>query len=284
MQSAAADTFRQAARLNRQDPRRQGNTVSLQGDGVTLVAAGDIHGYRAGLETAIGYAALDRTEGRILVLQEIIHGPLDDAGHDRSVELLLKAAALKVSMGPKVLFIMGNHDLAQITGSEIAKEGRGVCKSFVQGARRCFGGQAAEVLESVKEFQLSMPLAVRCPNKVMMVHSLPSPHRMDLAGLDILDRGYRDEDLVRGGPAYEWTWGRDHTDQQTDGLAQSLGVEFFIIGHRNIPAGWEKVTSRAIAIATDHNGGCVVEFAGADRLTAQTAAEHIRPLAAIMRR
>jgi len=283
--SAAADIFLQAAQLNADDPRRGGNTVHLEGDGLNVVVAGDIHGCRDALAKVIDYAALGRDDGRRLVLQEIIHGTIDPrTGHDRSVELLLRAARLKVSMGPKVVFIMGNHDLAQITGNEILKQGRGVCKSFIQGLQYCFGDEAPEIIDSVDAFLRSMPLAIRCANGVMITHSLPDHNRMDLAGVEILQRGYQPGDLTRGGPAYEWTWGRNQSDEQIDRLAEDLGVEFFILGHRKIPAGWQRVSDRAIAIASDHDKGCVCRFTGREHLTIDTIRQHIQPLSTIRRR
>ena len=278
MTSPAAQTLRQAAKLNLEDPRRKGNVVHLDDGELEVMVAGDIHGQRQLLAKTINYAALPSHGKRILILQELIHGPLDPAsGHDRSVELLLRAARLKASVGQRLVFIMGNHELAQVTGNEITKQGRGVCKSFAQGVRFCLGEQADEVLEAVNDFATSMPLAVKCANGVMVSHSLPSP----IAGLEILDRPYQQKDLQRGGPVYEWTWGRSQSNQQTDELAAALGVSFFVLGHRHIAEGWETVTSKAAAIASDHEHGCLLQFSLTDELNAETFAGHLRPLAAL---
>jgi hypothetical protein len=279
MAHPAAETFRRAAELNIDDPRRGGSTVTLSGDAPRIVVAGDIHGHREGLTKAICHAGTNS----VLVLQEIVHGPSDQfTGHDRSVELLLRAARLKTARPERVLFLMGNHDLSQVTGNEIAKEGRGACRSFSEGVRHCFGDAAVEVMDAVNEFQTSMPLAIRCPNRVLLAHSLPSPHRMKLAGTDILDRPYSAGDLVRGGAVYEWTWGRDQTDEQTDRLAETLDVDFFLLGHRKVTS-WEAVTNRAAAIATDSPHGCLVEFAPDNVLNLETFESHVVMLAGISR-
>lgn len=284
MSSVTADIFRQAAQLNTEDPRRRGATVHLASDQLDIVVSGDIHGNRSSLAKIIDYAAVGSSPSRLLILQEIVHGPLDArTGHDRSVEVLLRAARLKVSHSQNVIFLMGNHDLAQVTGNEINKDGRGVCRSFDEGVEFCFGAEAPDILDAIKELAISMPLAVRCPNNVMVIHSLPSPHRMHLAGLDVLDRPYAEADFLRGGAAYEWTWGRDQTDQQTDQLAEQLGVEFFVLGHQYTPDGWQMVTSRAVAIASDHAMGCVVHFDTAAALTAETITDHIKPLRSLSR-
>jgi len=280
--NAAADIFRQAARLNEQDPRRRGNVVHLD-DELDIIVAGDIHGNRGALAKIITYADLSRSPDRRLILQEILHGVPDDrTGHDRSVEVLLRAARLKIAHEENVIFLMGNHDLAQITGSEISKQGHGACKYFDEGVRFCFRQDAEEVMEAVGQFCRSAPLMVRCPNGVAIAHSLPSPNRIEMEGpaiLEILDRPYAETDFRRGGAAYEWTWGRDHTDEQTDALARQLRLSFFILGHRHVDMGWEVVTSRSIAIASDHEHGCIVHFDTNSVLTADNITQYVWPIA-----
>lgn len=281
MPNVVCDILRQAAKLNLSDTNRRGSTVGF-GDDLEVIVAGDLHGNRSALNKIISYASLDKSPSRRLILQEIIHGPEDPrCGHDRSIELLIRAARLKVAQGEKLVILLGNHDVAQVTGSEISKQGRGACKAFAGGVNFCFTDDAREVLDAVGEFCLSLPLVVRCPNGALITHSLPSPHRMDQVDLDILERQYRNEDMVRGGTVYEWTWGRDQTEEQTDELARKLGVEFFILGHRHTPDGYEILTSRAVTIASDHQRGCVVHFNSSEPLTSDNIAEHITPIIAL---
>ena len=281
MANAAADIFRRAAEMNRNDPRRHGNVITLD-DELDIVVAGDIHGYREALSRVISYADLARQPDRQLILQEIVHGPLDTrTGQDRIVEVLLRAARLKLAFEENVIFLLANHDLAQATGNEIAKQGVGVCRAFDAGVRFCFGDDADEVLDAVSEFCCSSTLAVRTPNGVWMSHSLPSPERMemeDLAILDVLDRPYTESDFRRGGGAYEWTWGRDQTEEQTDLLASQLRVEYFVLGHRHLDLGCEMITPRAIAIASNHRHGCIVHFNTNRVLTADTILDYVRPI------
>lgn len=261
MSNVAADIFRQAAHANEQDPRRRGNVVELEG-GCNVVVTGDVHGNRQTFARILTYFERPSARPRRLVLQELIHGPLDEeTGQDRSVELLLRAARLKVARPSDVIFLMGNHDLAQITGMEVAKEGAESCKAFVEGVHFAFGADGEQVLQAVDDFLRSMPLAAKCPNGVWITHSLPSPMRTATAGTEILTRPYQYEDFLRGGPVYEWTWGRGQTDEQVDALAAALGAELFVLGHRHTQSGIETVARRAVAIASDHNHGCLVEFA-----------------------
>lgn len=281
MPNAAADIFRQAAQANLDDPRRRGNVVALEAD-CDVVITGDIHGNRQALGRIVTYFERPARRPRRLVLQELIHGPLDESsGHDRSVELLLRSARLKVSRPQDVVFLLGNHDLAQVTGVEIAKDGCQACRSFGEGVRFAFGDDGEEVLTAVAEFLWSLPLVATCPNGVWMTHSLPSPHRMKKAGTDILSRPYRREDFLRGGAAYEWTWGRGHTDEQIEALAAELGAALFLLGHRHTQAGIEAIACKAVTIASDHSHGCLAEFAADQPLDVSTVIMSATPLVAI---
>jgi hypothetical protein len=257
-----AEIFHQAAALNRDDPRRRGNTLMLEA-GCQVLVAGDIHGHRGNLNKLIEHAGLARRPAVRLVLQEIVHGPPEAAtGHDRSIELLLRAARLKVAHPQQALFVLGNHDLAEVTGNEITKDGRGTCKAFAAGVAYCFAEAAGEIMPAVKEFLLSAPIAIKCPNKVLVAHSAPSPDRMEKAGVDVLGRPSEPADLRRGGGAYEWTWGRGHTPQQLRELAAQLDVSLFVLGHMHVPHGCEAVGDVALVLASDTDHGCMVEFDG----------------------
>jgi hypothetical protein len=276
---AAADIIRQAADLNRKDDRRHGSTVRLEGR-YDLIIAGDIHGNRPNFVKIVGYAELASNPGRHLLLQELIHGPVDPAsGHDRSIELLLRAARLKCSHERQVLFVIGNHDVAQITGSEIIKDGQSFCETFAEGVSYAFGAaDAPAILAAVEEFLLSLPLAVVCDNGVMIAHSVPSPNRMAPAGTEILTRAFTKDDLHRGTPVYDWTWGRGHAAEQLDSLAAKLGVDFLILGHQRSDSGLEVISPRAVALASDHAHGKILHFSGGETVSTETAMAKARPI------
>jgi hypothetical protein len=262
MAHPVADIFLQAAVANSSDARRSGNVVALEA-GCDLIVCGDIHGNRAGLTKIISRAGLAEDPNRRLIIQEVIHGQLDPVSQlDRSIELLMRVARLKISNPLQVLFVLGNHDVAQVTGNEITKEGLGVCKTFSESLQAEFKESADEIAQAVNEFLLSMPLAVRCPNGVFVAHSLPAPARMALAGVEILDRigPYRMEDLKRGGSVYEWTWGRGQTSEQLSQLADRLQADYFILGHRHAPEGFEVISPLGITISSDNQRGHVIRL------------------------
>jgi len=279
--SGLARIFREAAELNAHDERRKGNVVELA-SGREVIATGDLHGHRGNLRRIISAVDLPNHPDRRLVLQEIIHGPTDArTGHDQSVDVLLRAVRLKIAHPEQVIFLLGNHDVAQATGNEITKAGRGVCESFIRGVQHACGeADAPDVLEAIDTFLLSAPIAARCPGGVLLAHTLPSPNRMDLAGWDLPAGPYRNEDLRRGGCVYEWTWGRKQTPGQIDRLAEHLGVSFFILAHKGIPTGCEFLSPRAVILTAEHERGCLLRFSSDAALTEETARAGLKAIAA----
>jgi len=278
---AAVDIFRHAADLNRRDDRRDGNVLVI-GSPRRIVLAGDLHGNRWALGKIISYAALTAEAQCRLVLQEMLHGPPGDrTGHDRSIELLLRAARLKIEHPEQVLFVMGNHDIAQLTGSEISKYGYGVCKAFVEGVKFAFGDDAGEVMDALEEFFLSQPLAVRCPNGVFISHSLPSPGKFDHACIEVLTRPITLADMHRGQPVYNWVWGRRHTESQLETLAAELGAEFFLMAHQHNEAGYDIISRHGAVVLSDRANGYIVEFRDDQKISGDSLGQYLKPLSAL---
>ena len=281
MACAAVDIFRRAADLNRLDDRREGNVLVIAPP-CRIVFSGDIHGNRRALSKIISYAALTADPQCSIVLQEILHGPPGaQGGHDRSIELLMRAARLKIEHPRQVLFVMGNHDVAQATDSEISKYGHGVCKAFVEGLKFAFGDDADEILDALKEFLISLPLAIRCPNGVFISHSLPSPGKFDDACIEILTRPITAADMQRGAPVYNWVWGRRHTESQLETLAAKLGVEFFLMAHQHTQAGYDILSRRGAAVLSNHAGGYIVEFRDDQKVSGDSLGRRLKPLSAL---
>lgn len=284
MSHPLADIFRKVARLNAEDPRRTGHTIAIE-PGKEIIATGDLHGHRQNLMKIISFADLPNRPDRRLMLQEIVHGPPDArTGQDRSVDVLLRAVRLKLASPEQVIFLLGNHDIAQATGNEITKGGRGVCEAFAQGVRNAVEpGATEDVLAAINEFLLSMPIAARTPGGVMMLHTLPTPQRMGLAGRDVPAEPYTPRTLARGGCVYEWTWGRSQTPEQIDALAEHLGAEYFVLAHKRIETAYEVVSPKAIIITAEHERGSLLRFSSDEPLDERTVQDHLRPIAALGR-
>lgn len=245
----------------RDHPLRRGNVLHLPADRPAILT-GDLHGDRRNL-TAILAHATARPDEPMLLLQEILHGPIDpQSGTDRSCEVLLRAARTCLKQPLRTTMILGNHDLAQITGAEILKHGAGVCKLFAEGVAHSFGqDSAAEILEAITAFCRSLPIGCRFGGRFWASHTLPAPGDSADELQAVLDRPMNDADLRRGGAVYRWTWGAEPDEATLAYWADALDVEEFVLGHTHLDgAGVRRLGERGLVLNSDGPGGCVCQF------------------------
>ncbi|MBS3734150.1 MAG: metallophosphoesterase [Phycisphaerae bacterium] len=279
--NAAAETFRAAARACRDDPRREGNVVHLTGK-LNVVVAGDIHGNLRHLAAILAHADLAARPDRRLILQEVLHGKVDPrTGRENSIDALLRAARLLATRPEQVVCLLGNHDVAQVTGNELVKFGGRLCAAFEAGVRHAFGDDAGDVLDAVHLLLRSLPLAVRCDNDVWITHSLPKISTGEEPDTDVLQRPYRPVDFARGGAVYNWTWGRGQTPESIEALADALGAKLILFGHLHVTSGIEPIGERGVTLTSEHPNGRIVEFATTEPLDAAGAVAASRRIATL---
>lgn len=257
----AISIFRAAARLNIEDPFRKGNVIHLPSYG-QAVMTGDLHGHEKNFEKLQKYAMLDRTPARHVVLHEMVHTDLvARTDVDTSHALLLKAADYKCAFPDQVHFLQSNHELAQLTGYLIAKNGRIVIDEFNIAVRSAYGEKAGEaVLGAINEFIASFPIAVRAPNRIWMSHSLPNAHDMDEFDFGAFGADRRPEETARSRTVFHLVWGRRHTQEQIDALARAFDVDVFLVGHQPQEMGYTVVHERILILASNHNHGTFLPF------------------------
>ncbi len=277
MAHPVADILGDAAERCRTEAHREGNLLRFDA-GERLIVAGDLHGCRANLVKIIKHAALGADRRRMLILQELIHGgPIDAHGADRSFEVLLRAVRLKQQHPAQVHFLLANHDISEATGNEISKDGFGSCRAFRAGLANAYGQDADEIHRAICDFFASLPLAARCPNGVLISHSLPSPGREALFDPAIFTRPYRDEDFRLGGSVYELLWGRHHTPEALDALTGPLEASIFINGHQPQDNGY-LVNGRQLILASEHPRGTIAEFDAGEDLELDMLDTLVRPI------
>ena len=241
-----------------------------------------MHGYRQGFGQIVSHAGLKDDPNCRLILQELVHAAPDEkTGQDRSIELLMRAARLKIQHPQQVLMIMGNHDLAQVSGGEISKYGHRVCKAFIDGVKYAFGDNADEVLTALDDFFMSLSLAVRCPGGVLISHSIPSPGKFDQSCVEILNRPITRQDMLRNAPAYKWVWGRRHTPEQLETLSAELDVEFFLMAHQHTDAGYNIISRHGAVVLSDHPAGYITEFHADQKISGDSLRQYLKPMSAL---
>lgn len=269
------------ADLNRSCRLRSGNIIQLPANGRVIVS-GDLHGHTRNFERIMKMADLANNPTTHVILQEIIHGgPEDDFGGCLSYQLLFDAIRAKVAYPDQVHILLGNHDTAVISNSAVLKCGREMNSAMKDAMQRHYNEKYSDVFNALVDYLLSQPLAVRCANRVWVSHSLPADNEIDRFDLSIFNRPYTPDDIERANPVYLMTWGRRHSDQALNRLAQMLDVDVFVLGHQPQEMGWGRLGSNTIILASEHSYGSVLFFNLAQSYTADTLVRNIIPLGEI---
>lgn len=300
--------LRAATEANRDASCRNGSVDRIRsGQGGTgpsrLIATGDLHDNPVHLARLVRAAGLEpgpeepadaeASDGAApmrgathLTLHEVIHGGRFVNGMDFSFRALVRIAALKAGHPELVHTLLANHELSQIVGAGIVKDGINVVTAFNDAVDFTFGEEAERVHAAIGGFIRSMPLALVCEpdgegdgraGRILCAHSLPSPALMDRFDPDVLLRELSEEDYVpRRGSAHLMVWGREQTPEQLTELAARWGVSLFILGHEKADEGVLLVEPNAVVLNSDHERGKMIELELGRPLDARGAAELAR--------
>jgi hypothetical protein len=281
MPQTIIDLLELGTEANNADDFRRGNLIHLPSEG-ELVVTGDLHGHCRNFERIVTYADLQNNPDRHVVLQEIIHGgPEDSQGGCLSYRLLFDAVRYKLSFPNRVHIVIGNHDTAFINNSEVMKMGKEMNRAFRLALDREFGRAGADVELAIKQLLFSQPLAIKCANRIWISHSLPSDRHIKKFDPKILDKQLNINDVVRPGSVYLLTWGRKHSQELLDKLAESFDIDTFILGHQPQEKGWCKAGDNLLIIASDHDHGCLLTINLSKSYTIEQLIDCIVPLSSI---
>lgn len=268
-------------KANQADAYRRYNLVVLPDKG-DIVITGDLHGHRRNFERIVTYSDLEKNPDRHLLLQEIIHGgPEDEKGGCLSFDLLVDVAKLKIKFPDRVHIILANHDTAFITNSEVMKNGKEMNASMRQAMKRRFGDKIKDIESVIERFLFSQPLAVKCPNRIWLSHSLPSDRTIEKFDFSIFDRNLKISDIVRPNSAYLLTWGRRQSKESLKMLTEKLGVDFFVLGHQVQESGWMSNDENMIIIDSQHNHGHLLHIDLSRQYDIKTLTCRLVPIASI---
>jgi hypothetical protein len=245
-------SVRRATEMFRSTPGRSGGVVTLEPESADeVMVVGDLHGNLPAFRRVLEIAALGSHKKRHLVLQELVHGPRmypDDAG-DKSHQLVDVVSALKCQFPDRVHLILGNHELSELTGRPIAKNGAALNVLFRKGIATAYGVKEAEVYAAYLDLFAALPVAVRTPNRVFLCHTIPDGVELDGTDLEVLKLDtWPPEALKRHGTVYNLTWGRDTTPETVDRFAAMVDADWFVTGHQPCDDGFRLANHRQIII------------------------------------
>lgn len=234
-------TFSRAAEANRQTPARQGNIVVLTPQWADdVMITGDLHGHRRNFNLIKRIADLDSHPRRHLVLQEVCHGgpTYPQNGGCMSHTVLEDVAKLKVQYPERVHFLMGNHELAELTDYPIQKNKQMLNLMFRMGLQAMYGPASEKVREAYFPFLRTCPLAVRLATGVFISHSIPEHLDRQPFDKSVFSRELGvSEFFDKGGSLFRLVWGRDYRRENAAAFAELVGARVLINGHEPCPTG-----------------------------------------------
>ncbi len=230
----------QASKANRDTPGRQGSVVVLpDAPGTEVLISGDLHGHRANFLALQKAAALDTHPQRHLVLQEVCHGgPTYPSGGCMSHKTLEDVARLKVRYPQRVHFLLGNHELSELTDYPIQKNKQILNLQFRLGMQQMYGMETDRVRQAYAEFFLSCPLAVRLPRGIFVCHSIPERVDRNEFDVSIFSREIAPADVQCHTEVFDLVWGRDYRAENAAAFAKLVGAQLLINGHEPCPEGF----------------------------------------------
>lgn len=240
----------QALALVRATPGRRGHVIDLP-DCTEVLVAGDLHGHVGNFQGVLKAADLANHPTRHLVLQEVVHGKFRyPSGGDKSHQLVDLFAALKCQFPKRVHYLPGNHELAQWTGRKVLKADEDLNALFEQGVTTAYGPAfGPEVYQTYLALFKAGPVAVRCPNRVLVSHSLPAARTLPLFDPIRLELNhYDDEDLRPGGTVHSLLWGRDTSPATVGEYLRKMGADLLVSGHIASDAGFLVPNDRQVIV------------------------------------
>ncbi len=220
------------------------------------MVVGDLHGHLHNFAAALKIAALAEHPNRHLVLQELVHDPRTDPDGDAgdlSHRLVDVVCALKCQYPDRVHYLPGNHEVSELTGRSIAKNGVPLNILFQKGLETSYGAAAGTIRSAYDDLFRALPLAVRTANRVFVCHTLPELRQLEQFDAGVLDASeWPPESLLRGGSVYSMTWGRDSSIEAADAFAAIVDADLFVCGHQPIDEGFRRMNDRLVVVdATD---------------------------------
>src|SRR5262245_31196369 len=238
-------TIRRALAAFGATPGRSGRFVRLT-DCDEVLVGGDIHGHVENFRRLLQRADLARNHRRHLVVQELVHGPFQyPTGGDKSHQLVDLVCALKAQHPNQVHYLLGNHELAQLTRRMVLKNDADLNEVFEQGVHACYGQRGAEVYSLYEVLFRTIPVALRTSNRVFISHSLPSAGMLpEFDPVALCREPTRDIDVSPSGSIYALVWGRDVREETLNAFLKRVDADRLVSGHIPCEAGFGRPSGR----------------------------------------
>jgi hypothetical protein len=145
--------------------------------------------------------------------------------------VLEDVARLKVRHPDRVHFILGNHELAELTDYPIQKNRQMLNVLFRMGLRHMYGAASEMVRLAMLPFFQSCPLAVRTAQGIFISHSVPEFVDARPFDTSIFARRLESSDYTEHSEVFQLVWGRDYRQTNAQAFADLVDAKILINGH-----------------------------------------------------
>ena len=245
------ETYAQATEVNLHAPGRQNSIVVVTPEAADeVMITGDLHGNRRNFNLIRRIADLARHPRRQLILQEVCHGgPVyPQNGGCMSHAMLEDVAKLVIQFPGRVHFILGNHELAELTDYPIQKNKQMLNLMFRLGLQHMYGPATEKVREAYLPFLESCPLAIRLPGGVFVSHSVPEKADTDRFDKTIFTRQPGSMEFHDRSSIFDLVWGRDYRPENARAFADKVGARVLVNGHEPCGEGYSVPNDRQIIL------------------------------------
>ena len=274
-------TYGKATEVNLQTPGREGNVVVLTPElADEVMITGDLHGHRRNFNAIRQIADLDSHPRRHLILQEVCHGgpSYQSNGGCMSHGMLEDVARLITQFPGRVHFILGNHELSELTDYPIQKNKQMLNLTFRLGLQHVYGPATEKVREAYFPFLRTSPLAVRLPGGVFISHSLPENCDVRRFDKSIFTRQLEPSEYFKRTGIFDLVWGRDYRDENAKAFAKLVDAKVLIHGHEPCPEGCNAVNKIELILDCCGDKACYVILPTDRELTYAEIVERIQKL------
>jgi hypothetical protein len=225
-------TIQQATEHLKHQTGRTGKFIELT-DCDEVLIVGDLHGNLVNFKKLLQFAKLSVNPKRHVILQELVHGPYGYPNGGESSHRLVDVVCAYICQYPgRVHYVIGNHELAQWTKREIAKNNENLNDLYIAGVHTAYGETADSILLAYDDLFAALPVAIRLPNRIFVSHSLPGASRLGSWTLDLLKKETFDEDDYKlAGCVHAVVWGRDTEEATAKRYLELVDADLLISGH-----------------------------------------------------
>jgi hypothetical protein len=162
--------------------------------------------------------------------------------------VLEDVAKLKVQYPARVHFILGNHELSEMTEYPIQKNKQMLNLLFRLGMQEMYGVAVERVRESITLFVQSCPLAVRMPGGIFISHSIPERCDTNRFDATIFNRQVDPVEYYERTAVFDLVWGRDYRPENADAFARQVQADVLINGHEPCADGFAAPNHRQVIL------------------------------------